>query len=61
MNRNLQSDPDNATAWRLKGEIDFFREDYDKAIGDFAKSKLLADEPSVRVSLAKAYLPQGAI
>jgi tetratricopeptide (TPR) repeat protein len=56
VNRNLQSDPDNATAWRLKGEIDFFREDYDKAIGDFAKSKLLADEPSVRVSLAKAYL-----
>ncbi|MHC4227712.1 MAG: tetratricopeptide repeat protein [Planctomycetota bacterium] len=28
-NRNLQSNPDNPTAWRLKGEINFFRGDYD--------------------------------
>jgi tetratricopeptide (TPR) repeat protein len=55
-NRSLQNDPDNATAWRLKGEIDFIREDYDRAISDFAKSKLLSDEPSARISLAKAYV-----
>ncbi|UCC97216.1 MAG: tetratricopeptide repeat protein [Phycisphaerales bacterium] len=55
-NRSLQNDPDNATAWRLKGEIDFIREDYDRAISDFTKSKVLSDEPSARISLAKAYM-----
>lgn len=54
-NKYLQGNPDNAVAWRLKGEIYFFREDYDQAISDFTKSKLLADEPSVRFSLARAY------
>ncbi len=54
-NRTLQSNPDNAMAWRLKGEVNFFREDYDQAISDFTKSKLLADEPSVRLFLARAY------
>jgi tetratricopeptide (TPR) repeat protein len=54
--RNLQSDPDNFLAWRLKGEINFFREDYDRAISDLRKSKVLFDEPATRVSLAKAYL-----
>ncbi|MHC4432909.1 MAG: tetratricopeptide repeat protein, partial [Planctomycetota bacterium] len=54
--RNLQSDPDNSLAWRLKGEINFFREDYDRAISDLRKSKVLFDEPATRVSLAKAYL-----
>lgn len=55
INRNLQSNPDDAAAWRLKGEINYFREDYDQAISDFTKSKLLADEPSVRLFLARAY------
>jgi tetratricopeptide (TPR) repeat protein len=54
--KNLQSDPDNFLAWRLKGEINFFREDYDRAISDLRKSKVLFDEPATRVSLAKAYL-----
>ncbi len=55
-NRLLQSNPDNAAAWRLKGEIDFYKEDYDRAISDFTKSKVLSDEPYVRLSLAKTYL-----
>ncbi|MGB2864557.1 MAG: tetratricopeptide repeat protein [Sedimentisphaerales bacterium] len=55
-NENLQSNPDNPTAWRLKGEINFFRGDYDKAISDLRKSKLLSDEPATRISLAKAFL-----
>jgi len=54
--RNLQADPDNPIAWRLKGEINFFREDYDQAISDLRKSKVLLDDPATRVSLAKAYL-----
>jgi tetratricopeptide (TPR) repeat protein len=56
MNRNLQSNPENPTAWRLKGEINSFQGNYDKAINDLRKSKLLSDEPATRISLAKAYL-----
>jgi len=56
MNKNLQSDPDNPIAWRLKGEINFFREDYEQSINDLKKSKLLLDEPATRISLAKAYM-----
>jgi tetratricopeptide (TPR) repeat protein len=55
-NENLQSNPDNPTAWRLKGEINFFRGDYDNSISDLRKSKLLSDEPATRISLAKAFL-----
>jgi len=55
-NENLKSDPDNPTAWRLKGEINFFRGDYDSSISDLRKSKLLSDEPETRISLAKAFL-----
>jgi tetratricopeptide (TPR) repeat protein len=55
-NKNLQDAPDNAAAWRLKGEIDFLRGRYDQAVGDFTKSKTLADEPSVRIALARTYL-----
>lgn len=58
-NRNLQSDPENPAAWRLKGEINFFREDYDQAISDLRRSKVLGDDPATRVSLAKAYLQTG--
>jgi tetratricopeptide (TPR) repeat protein len=55
-NENLQSNPDNPMAWRLKGEINFFRGDYDNSISDLRKSKLLSDEPATRISLAKAFL-----
>ncbi len=54
-NKSLQANPNDAAAWSLKGQINFFREDYDQAISDFTKSKLLADEPSVRLSLARTY------
>ncbi|MHC4322879.1 MAG: tetratricopeptide repeat protein [Planctomycetota bacterium] len=55
-NENLQSNPDNPMAWRLKGEINFFRGDYDNSISDLRKSKLLFDEPVTRISLAKAFM-----
>ncbi len=55
-NENLQSNPDNPTAWRLKGEINFFRGDYDRSISDLRKSKILSDDPATRISLAKAFL-----
>ncbi len=54
--RNLQSNSESPIAWRLKGEINFFRENYDQAISDLRKSKALFDDPATRVSLARAYL-----
>ena len=55
-NRNLQTNRNNPVAWRLRGEINFFLADYDKAISDLRESKLLSDEPATRISLAKAYM-----
>jgi len=54
-NRNLQGDPENPSAWRLRGDIHFFREDFGKAISDLKKSKMLSDDPVTRISLAKTY------
>lgn len=58
-NRSLESDPDNALAWRLRGEMNRLTASYDQAISDLKKSKLLADEPLTRIALAKAYLMAG--
>jgi len=55
-NRNLQSDQNNAVAWRLRGEINFYMANYDQAINDLKASKALADDPLARISLARAYL-----
>ena len=58
-NRSLTADQDNATAWRLKGEINFLTANYAQAISDLKRSKLLLDDPTTRNSLAKAYLRAG--
>ncbi|MHC4173917.1 MAG: hypothetical protein ACYST5_13390, partial [Planctomycetota bacterium] len=58
-NRNLQSNQNSSVAWRLRGEINFFLADYDKAISDLRTSKSLLDEPATRISLAKAYMQAG--
>ncbi len=54
-NRYLEADQDNAMPWRLRGEINYLLAKYEQAISDLKMSKLLADEPSTRVVLAKAY------
>lgn len=55
-NRYLQNDPDSYSAWRLRGEINFYRKEFDKAVSDLKKSQTLADSPKTRVILAKTYL-----
>ncbi len=55
-NRSLQASRNNPVAWRLRGEINYFLTDYNKAISDLRESKLLSDEPATRTSLAKAYM-----
>jgi tetratricopeptide (TPR) repeat protein len=54
--RNLETNQDNAVAWRLRGEINLLIGDYSRAIIDLRKSKSLSSVPATRISLAKAYL-----
>ncbi|HPS55533.1 MAG TPA: tetratricopeptide repeat protein, partial [Sedimentisphaerales bacterium] len=53
---NVQKNENDFTSWRLKGEINLMLGNYVQAISDLKQSKMLNDEPSVRISLAKAYL-----
>ncbi len=58
-NRSLETDQDNATAWRIRGEINFLMADYPQAIIDLNRSKSLSDNPLTRISLANAYMRAG--
>ncbi len=58
-NRNLETNQDNAGAWRLRGEIGLLMGDYDQAIIDLQKSKSLSVTPDTRMALARAYLRTG--
>ena len=58
-NRHLEQNQQDAAGWRLRGEIARLRGDYDQAIGDFRKSRLLDDDPDTTVALAHAYLWAG--
>jgi tetratricopeptide (TPR) repeat protein len=58
-NRNLETNQDNAVAWRLRGQINLLMANYDQAIIDLRKSKSLLDEPQIRLVLARAYQRAG--
>jgi len=58
-NRNLERNQGNAATWRLRGEIRLLRGDCDRAILDFRKSRLLADDPVTTMALANAYVWAG--
>ena len=58
-NRNLESNQNNAQAWRLRGQINLLMANYGQAISDLKQSKSLSDEPVARILLAKAYRQSG--
>jgi tetratricopeptide (TPR) repeat protein len=58
-NRNLESNQDNSAAWRLRGEINLLMANYDQAIFDLNRSKLLSSIPATRMLLARAYMRAG--
>ena len=58
-NQSLGGNPDNAMAWRLKGEINLLMADYAQAVINLRRSKSLSDEATTRLSLARAYLRAG--
>ncbi len=58
-NRTLETDQENAGAWRLRGQINSLMTNYDKAISDLLMSKSLSNAPITRFYLANAYLGDG--
>jgi tetratricopeptide (TPR) repeat protein len=58
-NRSLETNQDDAKAWRLRGEINFLMANYGQAVIDLKRSKSLSTEPRTRLALAKAYWRAG--
>ncbi|MBN1361610.1 MAG: hypothetical protein JW993_13510 [Sedimentisphaerales bacterium] len=58
-NRNLETNQQDALAWRLRGEICVLTGAFDQAVTNFTKSRALEDDPATTVALAKAYLWAG--
>ena len=53
--RSLESNENSASAWRVKGKVNFLMANYDRAIDDLKRSKSLSPEPDTRIALARAY------
>lgn len=58
-NQNLETNQESATAWRLRGQINFLLANHDQAISDLRQSLALSDAAVTRIALAKAYLKVG--
>jgi tetratricopeptide (TPR) repeat protein len=56
INKRLENDHTDATAWRLRGQINNMLTQYDQAIADLQQSKTLSDAAVTRLALAKVYL-----
>ena len=61
MNRNLEADPTNAMAWRLRGQVNSLLGDSIRAVEDLQKSKRINANPMVRKELSRAYYRAGKI
>jgi len=56
VNKRLEGDQSDATAWQLRGQINDMLAEYDLAIADLKRSINLLDSITTRVSLARVYL-----
>ncbi|MCI0499549.1 MAG: tetratricopeptide repeat protein, partial [Planctomycetales bacterium] len=54
-NRYLETEADNAGAWRLRGRLHRLMNQPQKAIDDLQRSKNLMDNPAIRMELANVY------
>lgn len=59
VNKRLESNQGDATAWQLRGQINSMMADYDQAITDLKRSKTLLDAAITRIVLAKVYMRAG--
>jgi tetratricopeptide (TPR) repeat protein len=55
-NKRLETNQNDAVAWRLRGQINLLQTNYNDAISDLKRSKTLLDTPETRILLARAYL-----
>ncbi len=51
----LDNNPQNATAWRIKGRANYLQGDYEQALRDFLESKKYREDNVIRIELAKTY------
>jgi len=59
INKRLATDQNDATAWQLRGQINFMMAEYDQSIMDLKRSKTSLDSALTRLLLAKTYLKTG--
>lgn len=59
--KNLVVEPENAIAWRLRGQIHSLLGDYKTAIEDLRKSRSFDDTPAIQIELARTYNRVGNI
>ncbi len=59
INRNLEIDPENPIAWRLRGQVNSLSGNLTQAIKDLQKSKTISLNPTIQVELARAYHKAG--
>ncbi len=56
INRNLEIDPDNALAWRLRGQANSLLGDFSQAEKDTQKSLSISDDLVTHIALARIYV-----
>jgi len=61
VNQNLQINPENAVAWRLRGQVNRLLGEFGQAVQDLQKSKNINANPKVRMELAMAYRRTGRL
>ncbi|MCK5173156.1 MAG: tetratricopeptide repeat protein [Planctomycetes bacterium] len=54
-NQSLEIDPESATAWRLRGQINRLSGNFNDAVEDLQKSKSIDANPQTRLDLARLY------
>jgi tetratricopeptide (TPR) repeat protein len=55
-NKRLETNQNDAVAWRLRGQTNLLQTNYNDAISDLKRSKTLLDATETRILLARAYL-----
>jgi tetratricopeptide (TPR) repeat protein len=59
VNQCIEKDQNYAPAWQLRGKIYLVQAEYQKANSDLSKCKLLSDDPSSSILLARTFLGMG--
>jgi tetratricopeptide (TPR) repeat protein len=55
-NRYLETNEESQIAWEVRGKIHYLMADYNQAISDFNRSRVILDSPQLGIYLSKAYM-----